>query len=693
MLVINANKQKNQGATAPKGTYLFSTPAMMFQEIFRKIFLYNAIASQGTYTLSIQPTNGQTTVVGGKTYTWQTTLTDVDGNIKIGASLAASQQNLIDAINLTGTVGTQYAASMSENPQVSAATSWTTNTLVVTAKTAGTAGNSIATGGTAGSWDAATLGTTRAGVGETETDTGLWSSNWSNQSGYASVADVNDATWTNFDDYNQQGQGGWKNSDFAFTSDLIAAGASRKVVLPDHFGRAIRRLRKISPRIYTQKRTRAVLGAPFTAHGSNQIIKAIPLDTSRVAWMYNQHGGTTGMYLVIASVDANGLQTFGTPVLIDDNTDVELVDMCMVSTDKLFFVFPGTTSFATGRVATISGTTITMNAVVQIAATAIAGSATCETVGTDKAVVAWGNGTQVTYNVVSIAGTVPSYGANFNITGSPTWTKLIANGTDKLQAFYLKAAGPTTIVVSVSGTSVSFGGELNIMGGALMNSKYTHAALQIATDKFIWMGSTYDENVNFDRRNTALINVSSLTSSVGGTALSSMNGHDTMRIFRASGNDYYYIGHNSTAMAGKKFTVDTTANTITFQSGNPVGEWARRGTDWHTSGRWFSNWHSYHDNYGFGGQNVIVQVGTKHIMMGLGVASQFEYVSTDNISLQILHKESVVATINTTYGFLVEPISVNYTLPETTNEFHYKIRNNSASPIYLWQARTWIELE
>lgn len=103
-------------------------------------------------------TNAQTVVVGGKTYTTQTTLTDVDGNVLIGASAAATLQNLYDAINLTGTAGTQYAASMTINPHVTAVDVDTT-TLTVRSKIAGTMGNLIASTETQtnAAWGAATL--------------------------------------------------------------------------------------------------------------------------------------------------------------------------------------------------------------------------------------------------------------------------------------------------------------------------------------------------------------------------------------------------------------------------------------------------------------------------------------------------------------------------------------------------------
>lgn len=119
---------------------------------------YSFAAAVGTLTASGTFTDTQTVVVGGKTYTTQTTLTNVDGNVLIGANAAATLQNLYDAINLTGTAGTQYAAAMTANSRVKA-TAVTATTLVVRALTPGEVGNLIASTETQtnAAWGAATL--------------------------------------------------------------------------------------------------------------------------------------------------------------------------------------------------------------------------------------------------------------------------------------------------------------------------------------------------------------------------------------------------------------------------------------------------------------------------------------------------------------------------------------------------------
>lgn len=171
--------------------------------------------ASATQTLTNDGTNvsdGDQVAVGGKTYTFQTTLTNVDGNVKIGASNTASMTNLFHAINASGgTIGTDYATAMTANTQVTA-TNPTGTTVVVTARTAGVAGNAIASTETSAhlSWGAATLtgGTVAAATftvapGSEYTLTYQWQystdggTTWANATGTVSgTAYTNDTTAT-----------------------------------------------------------------------------------------------------------------------------------------------------------------------------------------------------------------------------------------------------------------------------------------------------------------------------------------------------------------------------------------------------------------------------------------------------------------------------------------------------------------
>jgi hypothetical protein len=112
----------------------------------------------GTLTSSGVFTDTQTVVVGGKTYTTQTSLTNVDGNVLIGANAAATLANLKAAINLGAGAGTVYATAMTENAHVKA-TTLTATTLKVVSRVPGAIGNLIATTETQtnASWGGAVL--------------------------------------------------------------------------------------------------------------------------------------------------------------------------------------------------------------------------------------------------------------------------------------------------------------------------------------------------------------------------------------------------------------------------------------------------------------------------------------------------------------------------------------------------------
>jgi hypothetical protein len=102
-----------------------------------------SIAATATLTFTGNAVDTQTVTVGAKTYTFQDTLTNVNGNVKIGATTAASITNLVAAVNLGAGSGTTYAAAMTLHPTATAQDG-TGDTIDFTAKTAGTGGNSLA---------------------------------------------------------------------------------------------------------------------------------------------------------------------------------------------------------------------------------------------------------------------------------------------------------------------------------------------------------------------------------------------------------------------------------------------------------------------------------------------------------------------------------------------------------------------
>ena len=98
-----------------------------------------------TLTMDTQPTDGDKIVIGSRTYTWQASLANVDGNIWIGSNIAAAKNNLYYAIAASGgTPGTDYATAMTANTEVTVGYFNGSSQAVFTSILAGTAANSLA---------------------------------------------------------------------------------------------------------------------------------------------------------------------------------------------------------------------------------------------------------------------------------------------------------------------------------------------------------------------------------------------------------------------------------------------------------------------------------------------------------------------------------------------------------------------
>jgi len=123
-------------------------------------------AATGALTGTANFTNTETVTIDGKIYTFQTVLTEVNGNVFIGVDLTTSLLNLLRAINLGAGGGSLYANATTLHTTVTATASDAT-TLTVAAKAGGPGGNAITT--TEGAADASWGGVILAGgsVGST----------------------------------------------------------------------------------------------------------------------------------------------------------------------------------------------------------------------------------------------------------------------------------------------------------------------------------------------------------------------------------------------------------------------------------------------------------------------------------------------------------------------------------------------
>lgn len=120
-----------------------------------------ATASQGTLTVAVNPTVGDTMTIGDKLFTFVPLASaNGDGDIGVGLDLAATKLNIVAAIN-----GSDAFNTASEYVTAAA---FDGNNCVLTALVGGAAGDSIVTTETFDNveniFDAGTLGTTTAGV-------------------------------------------------------------------------------------------------------------------------------------------------------------------------------------------------------------------------------------------------------------------------------------------------------------------------------------------------------------------------------------------------------------------------------------------------------------------------------------------------------------------------------------------------
>jgi hypothetical protein len=111
-----------------------------------------------TLTLTANVSDGESVAIAGKVYTFQEELTDVDGNVLIGATASDSLDNLLDAINLGAGAGVAYADLMTENEYVSAQAG-SGDTLIAEALNSGASGNLLSVSETlaSGYWNHPTL--------------------------------------------------------------------------------------------------------------------------------------------------------------------------------------------------------------------------------------------------------------------------------------------------------------------------------------------------------------------------------------------------------------------------------------------------------------------------------------------------------------------------------------------------------
>ncbi len=105
---------------------------------------FGTIPAEQTLTFVADPTDGDDVTIASTVYRFKTTMALAFDVQLDGSDATVSMANLIAAINLTGTEGTEYFAGTTQHP-TAYATDEAGDTMAAIARTAGTAGNSIAT--------------------------------------------------------------------------------------------------------------------------------------------------------------------------------------------------------------------------------------------------------------------------------------------------------------------------------------------------------------------------------------------------------------------------------------------------------------------------------------------------------------------------------------------------------------------
>jgi len=109
-----------------------------------QVYCSENLTSEALFAMATQPTDGDTVVINGVTFTFKTTLGSTAGNVLIGGSADAARANLTSAINATSGAGTTYVELSAANRRLitktyrlSATNDNTANTMTLIGKGSG----------------------------------------------------------------------------------------------------------------------------------------------------------------------------------------------------------------------------------------------------------------------------------------------------------------------------------------------------------------------------------------------------------------------------------------------------------------------------------------------------------------------------------------------------------------------------
>jgi len=567
---------KKPQAVSPKGEWLF--PQVMMMEVNRLgLVRYPAVKARGTLTFALNAANGETVLIDSKTYVFVNALTGVDGQVKIGVTKEESIANLIAAINLEGTPNSQYTTQTTLHATVSAKIGSTTAKLLAVAKVGGVAGNSIALAetlaGAGNQWDAALLGTTVVGADESDSDSLI-------QPHYYGGVNNNSGQQYNVREMYYHGGGENDGSDdrlwqhrhaamnFPMKEYKLIAGATRKLFMPNNLDRLVKRMDVLNIKAFMKRpEWQSTISSPFAESTSNITFHTVEMGDDRFALFYRQQAGTAGIYVIIGQLATNGVITWGTPAIVTalDQYDANF-DAVLVNTNKILCTFGnGASTYIQTSTITVSGTVASVNTPVQVVATNFTWKKLCK-LDTDKALLAVYTGTTLSIYVVTLSGTVPSYGSLVNQTNS-TYPQIVQNGTDKAQLVYWDSSGSRvrSSVITVTGTTPTIQASI-IIGYEGSFSYKSNQLIQVATDKFVYYhpwGQLHPFRGR-DRSKIIMLNITANTTAISHT-LEMRNGvYDTnITYFKKLDTNNWMVWNKAQGRVGK-LTLDLTNNLMTI---------------------------------------------------------------------------------------------------------------------------------
>ena len=699
MFPLNLN-QKNTESTVVKGYHI--APTLPYWEYpFKGFYRYPAVKAQGKLSLALQPSDGETFLIDTKTYTWKSTLAvNTDGYIAIGSNVSDSRTNALNAINLDGNPGSQYANATTPHPTVNAKMVGTD--IIITALTAGVAGNSIVTtetmAGAGNQFDAGTLGTYRAGADESDADSVFAPSRQG--SFLPSSNAIGDAREYIFNAGRGNSNDGWddnmlfRHTEFAYsynrTNLLLAASGVRKYFAPSFYEGNIQRIRHLNVLSKLKDLTYSTLASPYNANSSNVVFKKIVLDTTRFVIFYKQAGGTTGTYAVAGQTASDGTITWGTPLLLDDDQYTnENFGACLINTDKIAYSMRhGASNYIHANILSVSTLTLTIGTQVQIAAVA-SDRKDMVKVGTDKFLIAFHNSSNINIYCCTVSGTVITVGGNTTVTGG-SQPIFCENGTDKAQILYLVSSKWQTNVVSVSGSTPGINTAIQIANDGSFNFFGTQIK-QVATDKFLvyssagYLGATVN---NRPKVRFAIITVSGVVSTVASTAEVLSSWYDTNSIDLVeltAGSEWIFYRFDGSKMTGVKITIDPTTNALDINDNLIYGIGYREqdsNNPCYVSGLWQSM-----------GQAVFVKTnhGTFVVTICADSAYTFGYFGDKSLSLDIYVNDDLLGTYSKTLPLLAEAVKIN--APIGTETFTMKIVNKDTVSRYIYLQKGMVDLK